>query len=70
MGWPHWARSSKLIATLYLTSLIFVFVVLGAIARVAGFGILTLSLVLREEIILVLATSSSEPALPNLMAQA
>jgi aerobic C4-dicarboxylate transport protein len=59
----------KLIATLYITSIIFVVVVLGVIARLAGFGILRFLWYLREEIILVLATSSSEPALPNLMAK-
>ena len=59
----------KLIATLYLTSLFFVIVVLGLIARVAGFGILKFLWFLREEILLVLATSSSEPALPTLMAK-
>jgi aerobic C4-dicarboxylate transport protein len=60
---------AKLIATLYLTSLFFVIVVLGLIARVAGFGILRFLWFIREEILLVLATSSSEPALPNLMAK-
>jgi aerobic C4-dicarboxylate transport protein len=59
----------KLIATLYVTAVLFVFVVLGGIARMAGFGILRFLWFLREEIILVLATSSSEPALPNLMAK-
>ena len=59
----------KLIAALYLTSLFFVIVVLGLIARVAGFGILKFLWFIREEILLVLATSSSEPALPNLMAK-
>jgi aerobic C4-dicarboxylate transport protein len=59
----------KLIATLYLTSVFFVLVVLGLIARVAGFGILKFLWFIREEILLVLATSSSEPALPNLMAK-
>ena len=59
----------KLIATLYLTSLFFVLVVLGLIARIAGFGILKFLWFIREEILLVLATSSSEPALPNLMAK-
>jgi aerobic C4-dicarboxylate transport protein len=59
----------KLIATLYLTALFFVIVVLGGIARLAGFGILRFLWFLREEILLVLATSSSEPALPNLMAK-
>src|SRR4029077_17689441 len=59
----------KIIATLYVTAAFFVFVVLGGIARTAGFGILRFLWFLREEIILVLATSSSEPALPNLMAK-
>jgi aerobic C4-dicarboxylate transport protein len=60
---------AKLIATLYITSIVFIVVVLGGIARVAGFGILHFLWFLREEILLVLATSSSEPALPNLMAK-
>jgi aerobic C4-dicarboxylate transport protein len=60
---------AKLIATLYVTSIFFVLVVLGGIARVAGFGILKFLWFIREEILLVLATSSSEPALPNLMAK-
>jgi aerobic C4-dicarboxylate transport protein len=59
----------KLIATLYVTATLFVFAILGGIARMAGFGILRFLWFLREEIILVLATSSSEPALPNLMAK-
>jgi aerobic C4-dicarboxylate transport protein len=59
----------KLIATLYITSIFFVIVVLGLIARFAGFGILKFLWFIREEIVLVLATSSSEPALPNLMAK-
>jgi aerobic C4-dicarboxylate transport protein len=59
----------KLIATLYITSVFFVVVVLGLIARVAGFGIFKFLWFIREEILLVLATSSSEPALPNLMAK-
>jgi len=57
----------KLMAALYITSIFFVVVVLGGISRVAGFGILRFLWFLREEILLVLATSSSEPALPALM---
>src|SRR6266481_1867843 len=57
----------KLMLTLYITSLFFVIIVLGGIARVAGFGIFRFLWYLREEILLVLATSSSEPALPALM---
>ena len=59
----------KLIVTLYVTAGIFVLVILGGIARVAGFGILRFLWFLRAEIILVLATSSSEPALPSLMSK-
>src|ERR1700682_4571716 len=59
----------KLMVTLYLTSILFVILVLGSIARVAGFGILRFLWFLRDEILLVLATSSSEPALPALMAK-
>jgi aerobic C4-dicarboxylate transport protein len=60
---------AKLIVTLYLTSIFFVVVILGAIARFSGFGILRFLWFLREEILLVLATSSSEPALPSLMSK-
>jgi aerobic C4-dicarboxylate transport protein len=59
----------KLILTFYLTSLLFVFLVLGLIARAAGFGILKFLWYIRDEILLVLAVSSSEPALPTLMAK-
>src|SRR6202161_1186097 len=57
----------KLIGTFYLTSILFVLVVLGAVARIAGFGIIKFLLYIKEEILLVLAISSSEPALPTLM---
>jgi aerobic C4-dicarboxylate transport protein len=57
----------KLIGTFYLTSFIFVFVVLGLIARVAGFSIVRFLLYIKEEILIVLGTSSSDPALPTLM---
>jgi len=43
--------------------------VLGLIARVAGFGILRFLAYIKEEILLVLAVSSSEPAMPTLMAK-
>jgi aerobic C4-dicarboxylate transport protein len=57
----------KLIATFYITSILFVLLVLGAIAQTAGFSIFKFLLYIKEEIILVLAVSSSEPALPRLM---
>jgi aerobic C4-dicarboxylate transport protein len=59
----------KLIATFYITSIFFVLIVLGVVARAAGFGILKFLWYIRDEIILVLAVSSSEPALPTLMAK-
>lgn len=63
------ANLAMLIGTFYLTSLIFVFVVLGAVARYNGFSILALIRYLKEELLLVLGTSSSEAALPGLMAK-
>jgi aerobic C4-dicarboxylate transport protein len=56
-----------LIATFYLTSIFFVVVVLGLIASFAGFNIFKFLAYIKEEILLVLAVSSSEPALPTLM---
>ena len=58
-----------LILTFYLTSLIFVLVVLGFIARAHGFSILRLIVYLRAELLLVLGTSSSEAAMPSLIAK-
>lgn len=56
-----------LIATFWLTCIGFVLVVLGAIAWAVGFNILKFLNYIREEIILVLSLSSSEPVLPSLM---
>ncbi|MBB5223312.1 aerobic C4-dicarboxylate transport protein [Amaricoccus macauensis] len=58
---------AMLVGTFYLTALIFVLVVLGAVARLNGFSILKLIRYLKEELLLVLGTSSSEAALPSLM---
>jgi aerobic C4-dicarboxylate transport protein len=57
----------KLIATFWVTSILFVLIVLGAICWLAGFNILKFLLHIKEEILLVLATSSSETAIPTLM---
>ena len=57
----------KLIGTFYLTSFLFVFVVLGVIARLAGFSIVKFLVYIKEEIFLVFGTSSSDAALPTLM---
>jgi len=56
-----------LVATFYGTSILFVVVVLGTVARVAGFSIFRLLRYLKAELLLVLGTSSSEAALPSLM---
>jgi aerobic C4-dicarboxylate transport protein len=56
-----------LVATFYLTSILFVVVVLGAVARYNGFSIFRLIAYLKEELLLVLGTSSSEAALPRLL---
>jgi len=57
----------ELIATFYLTSLIFVLVVLGSIARLAGFSILRFIGYIKDELLIVLGTSSSETVLPQMM---
>jgi aerobic C4-dicarboxylate transport protein len=57
----------KLVATFWITCILFVLIVMGGIAWMAGFSILKYLLYIKEEIILTLATSSSEPALPTLM---
>jgi aerobic C4-dicarboxylate transport protein len=59
----------KLMAGVYLTCLLFVFVVLGSIARWAGFSLWKLLKYIKEEILIVLGTSSSETVLPRMMAK-
>jgi aerobic C4-dicarboxylate transport protein len=56
-----------LIATFYATSLLFVLVVLGTIARLSGFSILRFVAYIKDEILIVVGTSSSETVLPQLM---
>jgi aerobic C4-dicarboxylate transport protein len=58
---------AKLIGTFYVTSALFVLIIMGGIARLAGFNIVRFLVYIKEEILLVLATSSSETALPTLM---
>jgi aerobic C4-dicarboxylate transport protein len=57
----------KLMVCVYLTSFLFVFVVLGAVAHFAGFSLWKILKLIREELAIVLGTSSSESALPGLM---
>ena len=61
------AHLGGLMLCFYLTSALFVFGVLGAIARFSGFSLLRLLRYIRHELLLVLATSSSEAALPPLI---
>ena len=61
------ANLAGLVATFYLTSLIFVLGVLGLVGWFAGFNILKLIRYLKAELLLVLGTSSSEAALPSLI---
>jgi aerobic C4-dicarboxylate transport protein len=56
-----------LMGTVYLTCALFVLIVLGAIARFAGFSVLRFIRYIRDELLLVLGTSSSESALAPLM---
>ncbi len=56
-----------LVATFYITSILFVVVILGAVAWYNGFNIFKLIFYLKEELLLVLGTSSSESALPGIM---
>ncbi|MHC4045330.1 aerobic C4-dicarboxylate transport protein [Bradyrhizobium shewense] len=56
-----------LIATFYATAALFVFVVLGIIARLAGFSIFKFLAYIKDELLIVLGTSSSESALPSMM---
>lgn len=58
---------AKLMAAFYATALLFVFVVLGLILRFVGLSIWRLVRYLREELVIVLGTSSSESVLPRLM---
>jgi aerobic C4-dicarboxylate transport protein len=58
---------AKLMGTFYVTCLCFVFIVLGAIAYFHGFSIWRFVRYIREELLIVLGTSSSEAALPPLM---
>ena len=58
---------AKLMGSFYLTCALFIFIVLGTIARFTGFSIFKFIRYIKEELLIVLGTSSSESALPNLM---
>src|SRR6185369_16434003 len=57
----------KLMGAFYLTCLLFIFLVLGAIARLHGFSIWKFIKYIKEELLIVLGTSSSESVLPRMM---
>ncbi|MBV9901692.1 MAG: dicarboxylate/amino acid:cation symporter [Alphaproteobacteria bacterium] len=61
------ANLAALIATFYATSILFVAIILGLVARLAGFSLLALLRYIKDELLLVLGTSSSESAMPLLM---
>lgn len=58
---------ARLMGTFYATCLVFIFVALGLIARLAGFSIWRFVRAIREELLIVLGTSSSEAVLPRMM---
>ncbi|CAM3952349.1 dicarboxylate/amino acid:cation symporter [Aeromonas bestiarum] len=57
----------QLIACFYMTCLLFIFLVLGSIARANGFSILRFISYIKEELLIVLGTSSSESVLPRML---
>jgi aerobic C4-dicarboxylate transport protein len=57
----------KLMATFYLTCLVFILMVLGLITKMHGFSILKFIAYIKEELLIVLGTSSSESVLPRMM---
>src|SRR5688572_23257902 len=59
----------QLMATFYATCLLFIFVILGGIARAHGFSIWKFIKYIKEELLIVLGTSSSESVLPRIMAK-
>ncbi|MGJ8524928.1 Aerobic C4-dicarboxylate transport protein [Halomonadaceae bacterium LMG 33818] len=63
------AQLFELVISFYATAIFFVVVVLGAVAKSAGFSIFRLISYLKEELLIVLGTSSSESALPQLMSK-
>ena len=66
-GFGTLANLAKLMATFYATCLVFIFIVLGIIARLHGFNILRYLRYIKDELLIVLGTSSSEAALPSMM---
>ncbi len=63
------SKLGMLMGSFYLTCLIFIFVVLGSISKLCGFSIFKFIRYIREELLIVLGTSSSESVLPRMMAK-
>lgn len=61
------AKMAELVACVYLTCAAFIFLTLGLILRACGFSLWKLLVLLKDELLIVLGCSSSEPALPALM---
>lgn len=61
------APLAKLMGSFYLTCLLFIFIVLGLIARLTGFSIVKFIIYIKDELLIVLGTSSSESVLPRIM---
>ena len=68
-GLSSLGRLAGLVGTFYLTSALFVIVVLGTVAKLAGFSILRFIAYIKDELLIVLGTSSSETVLPQIMAE-
>jgi len=63
------SKLGMLMASFYLTCLLFIFIVLGSIAKLCGFSIVKFLKYIKEELLIVLGTSSSESVLPRMMAK-
>ena len=61
------AQLAQLIICFYVTCILFVFLILGSIARIGGFSIMKMIRLIREELLIVLGTSSSESVLPRML---
>ena len=61
------AQLAQLILCFYITCLLFIFIILGSISRFCGFSILKMIRMIREELLIVLGTSSSESVLPRML---
>jgi aerobic C4-dicarboxylate transport protein len=68
-GFASLLSLGKLLGSFYLTCLLFIFVALGLVARLHGFGLLKFLAYIREELFIVLGTSSSESVLPRIISK-